>query len=144
LDHSGGVYVFYNLDVLVDWDEAVEKYTREPSIRINEDYTFEVPYTYSSTGTYSTEARVNVILTLDEPPNNEQFVSKKMEITVGNGFCEAGKTDQPTTSPTLSMIPSGSPTVTALPTITSSSPSTPGTSIGLAAGQLLLSLTAFV
>lgn len=144
MDHSGGVYVFYNLDVLVDWDEAVENYTREPSIPINEDYTFEVPYTYSSTGTYSTQARVNVILTLDEPPNDEQFASKKMEIIVGNGFCEAGATDQPTTSPTLSMVPTGSPTVTALPTITSSAPSTPGTSIGLAVGQLLLLLTAFV
>lgn len=141
LDHTNGKYVFYSVDVLVDWDVSVENYARVPNIPINEDFTFDVAFTYSTSGTYNTEGRVNVVLTLDEQPNGVQFVSDGKEIIVGNGFCEAGITNSPTPSPTLSIPPTSYPTITPLPTISSANSSfgyLRTTGLLLAVGQLLL------
>ncbi|CAJ1932557.1 unnamed protein product [Cylindrotheca closterium] len=99
LDHSDGVYSKYCVEPLVDWGPSFERYDRQCQFNINQDNTIEIQHTYTSSGTFTTEARLNVYLTLFRPPHEEQFVSREVEITVTSNACERAPTAAPTASP---------------------------------------------
>mmetsp|Transcript_9203 Transcript_9203/g.21948 ORF Transcript_9203/g.21948 Transcript_9203/m.21948 type:complete len:283 (+) Transcript_9203:44-892(+) len=124
LDHPTEVIHEYCVIPTVDWGEGAGAttltYKKECGVRTNRYNIIKVPYQYTQEGTYTTQATIKIpTMNIFWPPNQLEFTSEKVAITLGSEYCIQLDTVPPTQTPTMIMpTPNPTPPPTAAPVTT--------------------------